>query len=35
MAFTNRYSNVVQPNLLLTKYAFHIHYMEKVIRKLM
>jgi hypothetical protein len=35
IAFTNRYSSLAQPDLLLTEYRFHIHYMEKDIQKLM
>jgi len=34
MAFTNRYSNLTRPDVLLTEYRFHIHYMEKGLRKL-
>jgi len=34
MAFTNRYSNLARPDVLLTQYRFHIHYMEKGLRKL-
>jgi len=34
MAFTNRYSNLARPDVLLTEYRFHIHYMEKGLRKL-
>jgi len=34
MALTNRYSSLARPDLLLTEYWFHIHYMEKGIRKL-
>jgi hypothetical protein len=35
MALTNRYSCVVRPDLLLTEYLFHVHYMEKGIRKIL
>src|SRR4030066_381015 len=35
MALTNRYSCLALPDILLTKYQFHIHYMEKGIRKLL
>jgi len=34
MARSNRYSCLARPDLLLTKYRFHIHYMEKGLRKL-
>jgi hypothetical protein len=34
MARSTRYSCLARPNLLLTEYRFHIHYMEKRIRKL-
>ena len=34
MAFTNRYSNLARPDVLLTQYRFHIHYMEKGLQKL-
>jgi hypothetical protein len=34
MGFTNRYSNLARPDVLLTEYRFHIHYMEKGLRKL-
>ena len=29
IAFTNRYSCLARPDLLLTEYGFHIHYMKK------
>jgi hypothetical protein len=35
MAFTNRYSTLARPDILLTEYRIHIHYMEKGIRKLL
>jgi hypothetical protein len=35
MALTNRYSNLARPDLLITEYRFHIHYMEKGIWKLL
>jgi len=35
MALTNNYSSLALPDLLLTEYRFHIHYMEKDIRKLL
>jgi hypothetical protein len=35
LAPTNRYSSLAQPDLLLTEYRYHIHYMEKGIRKLL
>jgi hypothetical protein len=35
MALTNRYSSLARPDLFLTEYRFHIHYMEKGIRKLL
>jgi hypothetical protein len=34
MAFTNRYSDLARPDVLLTQYRFHIHYLEKGLRKL-
>jgi hypothetical protein len=34
MARSTRYSCLARPDLLLTEYRFHIHYMEKGIRKL-
>ena len=33
IAFTNRSSSLARPDVLLTEYRFHIHYMEKGIRK--
>jgi hypothetical protein len=33
MALTNCYSCLARPDLLLTEYRFHIHTMEKDIRK--
>jgi hypothetical protein len=35
MATSNRYSCLSRQDLLLTEYRFHIHYMEKGIRKLL
>jgi hypothetical protein len=35
IAFTNPYSCTAPPDLLLTEYRIHIHYMEKGIRKLL
>jgi len=35
MARSNRYSCLARPDLFLTEYRFHIHYMEKGLRKLM
>jgi len=35
IAFTNRYSCLARPDLLLTEYRFHIHYMQKGIWKLL
>jgi len=35
MATSNRYSCLPRQDLLLTEYRFHIHYMEKGIRKLL
>ena len=35
MALTNHYSKLARPDLLITEYRFHIHYMEKGIRKLL
>src|SRR4030042_1390513 len=35
MALTNRYSCLALPDILLTEYRLHIHYMEKGIRKLL
>jgi hypothetical protein len=29
MALSNRYSYLARPDLLLTEFGFHIHYMEK------
>jgi len=34
MAFTNRSSNLARPDVLLTEYRFHVHYMEKGLQKL-
>jgi hypothetical protein len=34
MALTNRYPSLARPDLLLTKYRFHIHYVEKGIQEL-
>jgi hypothetical protein len=34
MAFRNRYSYLARPDLLLTVYRFHIHFMEKGLRKI-
>jgi len=34
MTLLNRYSTLARLDLLLTEYRFHIHYMEKGIRKL-
>jgi hypothetical protein len=30
MARKNRYSSLARPDLLLTEYQFHIHYMERL-----
>ena len=35
IAFTNRYSCLARPDVLLTEYRFHIHYMQKGIRKIL
>jgi len=35
MVFTNRYSTLARPDILLTEYRFHIHYMKKSIQKLL
>jgi hypothetical protein len=35
MSLTNRYSNLARQDLLLTEYRFHIHYMEKDLRKIL
>jgi hypothetical protein len=35
MALTNRSSKLARPDLLITEYRIHIHYMEKGIRKLL
>jgi hypothetical protein len=34
MARSTRYSSMARPDLLLTEYRFHIHYMENYIWKL-
>ena len=34
MAFSNRYSSLARPYLIITDYGFLIHYMENSIRKL-
>jgi len=35
MAPSNRYTNLAQPDLVLTEYRFHIHSMEKGLQKLL
>jgi hypothetical protein len=35
MALTNRYSSLARPDLRLTECRFHIHSIEKVLRKLL
>jgi hypothetical protein len=34
MARSTHYSSLARPDLLLIKYRFHIHYLEKYLRKL-
>jgi hypothetical protein len=34
IAFTNLYSSLARPDLLLNEYRFHVHYMEKGLQKL-
>jgi hypothetical protein len=34
-AFTNSYSSLARPEILLNEYQFHIHYLEKGILKFM
>jgi hypothetical protein len=33
MAFSNRYSSMARPHVIINEYRFHIHHMEKGIRK--
>jgi hypothetical protein len=35
MAHTNRNSSLARPDLLLTEYRLHIHYMDKALQKLL